>query len=110
MGVLRKRDSKVPGTTMESILEGGRFGVQYPCLWEHLSVSQYEGGERRVLSTVTLFVDDGAVKACLNDRDNAVSGWAAGDTVEACLMALEKALRDGTVDWRAAPKQRGKKS
>jgi len=109
MGVLKKRDASIVAGIPEAQLSGGSFQAQYPSVWEHLASLHYDDGTPRLPSTLTLFVDAGAVKACLNDRDQGVTGWAAGDSVSTCLMALERALQADTVDWRAAKANKGKK-
>jgi len=102
MSVLRKRDRRPAVEALAALQDGGQFGKAYPGLWEHLSADHLADGSRRLLSTLTLFVDDGSVKACLNDRDQVLTGWAAGESVEAVLAALERGLQADSIEWRAA--------
>jgi len=76
------------------------FGKKHPQLLEYLSLTVYEGGEKRQTSTLTIFVEDGFVKLCLNDRDAARTGWVAETTLEEAMKTLEGKLVSGQVEWR----------
>jgi len=78
-----------------------KFPKKMPCLWEYLSTTTWEDGGDRQTSTVTVFVEEGAFKAALNDRDQQRSLYATAETLEGAFLALEKALSGGTADWRA---------
>lgn len=108
MSVLRKRDAKRDLDVPAAELHGGTFAVQYPAVWEMLAAPRYLDETPRLLATLTVFVDDGMVKLCLNDRDQGLTGWAAGVSVQEALVALERALQGDTVEWRAAT-AKGKK-
>lgn len=77
------------------------FAAAYPSLWEMISSSSWPDGSRRVPSTLLMFVDDGTVKACLNDRDQGLTAWASGCGFHACLDALERGLTEDRLEWRA---------
>lgn len=107
MSVLRKRDEATAKSPAEARPEDDDLIVAYPCLWEHMAVQRYPDGSPRVLSTVTLFVDGGLVKACLNDRDQGLTAWASGNGLRAVLRALEAGLANDNLDWRQ-PQGKGK--
>lgn len=109
MCALKKRDQRITAAVGDEPPGGGQFALAHPALWEHLTALHFDDGTPRLPSTLTIFVDAGAVKACLNDRDQGMTGWAAGDSVAACLMSLERALQAETVDWRVSGKKGGKK-
>lgn len=64
------------------------------------------GGQQRVTGTLLLFVDDGALKAMLNDRDSGYIAFLSSHTAKTLLEAVEEGLRDGGLDWRES---KGKK-
>lgn len=72
---------------------------RYPALHEHLTLDWLEGSIRQT-STLTLFVDGGRWKGSLSDRDNRLVLFVSGDGFDAVLGAMERAIRDGTGDWR----------
>lgn len=89
--------SPLPGGVSESALP-----VLFPVLWEYLSGGQWEDGSRRETSTVTIFVEDGQVKLCLNDRELKRTTWSTGLTLEAAAEGLESRLRDDRAEWRGS--------
>lgn len=102
MGVVKKRDVPTQPKSVNVDSGGGEFLARWPSVLEMLTSVQYPDGEPRRTSTITFFYEDGAAKVCLNDRDNGLTGWAAGvDALEA-LDALEGLLAADTVVWRAA--------
>lgn len=79
----------------------------HPATVEYLTLEEWSPGKPRQRSTLTMFIEDGHVKLCLNDRDQARTGWASGATLEAALEALEADLAAGLTEWRpSAPKGR----
>lgn len=72
----------------------------YPHLWEFGTEAAFSDGSHRPLPTLTVFVEDGVWKLCLNDRAEGEIAFTAGATLTDALNALERGLRDGTLDWR----------
>lgn len=73
---------------------------RYEALVEMMELSSWEDGTPRQTSTMTLFIDSGSLKACLNDRDGDRTAWVSADSFKGLLDALEKGLRDDSLDWR----------
>lgn len=109
MSVLKKRDKSVPGPGTSVDVEGGGFGKAYPGLWEFMTSARYADGSPRVPGTLTLFVDAGSVKGCLNDRDQSLTGWASATTVDGLLEALEAGLTGDSLDWRPSGQKKFKR-
>lgn len=76
------------------------WGEEHPALWEYLTLAEHVTGQPRVTSTLTLFVDEGRLKAVLRDRDASQALFATGPTVEELLLAMEGMLTDALADWR----------
>ncbi len=81
-------------------LSGGDAATLCPVLWEYLSSEQWEDGSARLTSTLLVFVEEGRVKVCLNDRAAQRKGWVTGVTPEAAFTALEASLAAGNIEWR----------
>lgn len=71
-----------------------------PGLLEFLTITNYPDGSVRQRSTIGVFVEDGLVKVCLNDRDTSRTLWRSGQSLEDCLLSLEVALQEPGTDWR----------
>lgn len=99
MSFLSKVDAASKGSPGAAGPLGGVFGVT-PAVMEYLTAASYPDGSPRERSTISVFVEDGVVKACLSDRDQARTLWRSGPSVEDALMALETAIADGSADWR----------
>jgi len=99
MSFLNKVDAAAKGSTQPVSAIGGTFGVT-PAVIEYLTSVQYPDGSPRERSTVSVFVEDGVIKACLSDRDQARTLWRSGSSLEDAILGLEQAIADGTADWR----------
>jgi len=99
MSFLSKLDQASKGTAQPLSALTGVLSVT-PAVVEYLTASTYPDGSARERSTISIFVEDGVVKACLSDRDQARTLWRSGASVEDAVMALEGAVVDGTADWR----------
>jgi hypothetical protein len=90
------------------------FVKQFPVLHAFLTEETDEDGKTRAVSKVTVFVEQGQVKASLSDPDNESSLYVSCDTFEAVWGALEARLASGEADWRAwaggKAKRKGKRS
>lgn len=73
----------------------------YPCLLEQLTVTLWDDGKKRERSSVTLVVTDGVLHGSLNEKSLGRSFWKSGRSVGDVLASLEKALADGSAEWRS---------
>jgi hypothetical protein len=89
------------------LLAASPWGRKHPTLLEMLSATTYEAGEARQPATLTVFIEDGFVKLCLNDRDCERTGWVAAETLEEASKVLESKLVNNGVEWRKAWSGRG---
>lgn len=80
---------------------GGWLKELTPTLLEYLSETQYDDGSPRQTATLTVFVETGVVKLCLNDRDLGRTAWVTSDSLENAIAAMEGRLADGSADWRS---------
>jgi hypothetical protein len=97
---MKKPDLKVNGAKKEPLLNDSDFTAMLPNLCEYLITTQYEDGTTRQTSTLLIFVDEGVLKLCLNDREVGRTCFVTAETFEAALKALDSGLKDDTVDWR----------
>lgn len=108
---VRKVERNDSGGVGERALDEA-FMADYPALHEYLTLDWTEG-QRRETSTLGISVDGGRWKCRLADRDNGLVTFISGDGLYAVLGALERALADGSADWRedqfAKPKTKNRK-
>lgn len=81
-------------------LESCQFLKGLPTVAEFLSLSRWEDGASRETGTVTLFFEEGLLKACLNDRDSGSSAFISARTFTSLFQAMEKGLLAGSLEWR----------
>jgi len=84
----------------EMAAEWGKWKAKFPALAEWLETDLWPDGSARKTSTLLVFVEGGAVKGCLNDRDGCQSLWASSGSIQGLLEALEGALASGEGEWR----------
>jgi len=91
------------------LTDDAKFVAAFPRVHEFLTCDKWDDGKSRVTGSLSLFIEQGVWKACLNDRDTEASLYVTGETTLACMKALEGRL-DGTkeADWRAW-KKKGKR-
>ena len=87
--------------------EDNEFSTNYPTIFEYLTLNSWGPGQPRSTSTIMLFVDNGVLKLCINDRDNQRSAFFTGTTLSAALVACENALSGETADWRSKSSRNG---
>lgn len=75
------------------------FRQSYPTLFDFLSLTGVAGAGRKT-GTLLIFFEDARIKSCLNDRDGGYYAFLSSDTFTGLLEALDKALREGGLDWR----------
>lgn len=107
MSVLQ-RHMGARGGRREAPANFGGVLPQLPGLMEFLTVDSYPDGEVRQRSTLLVFVEEGVVKVCLNDRAEERSLWRSAASMEDCLLELETALQSEGTDWRKSGKGKGK--
>lgn len=74
--------------------------AEYPWLFEYMNTTAWDDGTARETATLMLLVEDGWLKACLNDRAGGRSLWVTGSALVEVLGSLEGHLAAGTGDWR----------
>lgn len=79
-------------------------------LWAFLAEAVWAGTEEaRELGTVLLFVEQGHVKALLNDKAQKIVAFTTLDPGEDLLTQLDMLVTEPSVDWRPSKFQvRGK--
>jgi hypothetical protein len=80
---------------------GGQWDGPYPGLVEFLTATRWENGDQRVPGTVTLFTDGSVWKMCLSDKDSGLMAFVTAECPESVLVAANKGLETGSLDWRA---------
>lgn len=111
MGLERRRNVvAAPAPFLQGPPEGG-LEAKFPLLWEFLCRAAWDDGAPRLTGTVLVFVDGGALKARLSDRDASQVCFVSGPSWLDVLAACEGALEPGGGEWRAdkaAGSRRGK--
>jgi hypothetical protein len=90
-----------PAGSLGGYLAGADPAIEscYPALHDFLCVTNVRGKDRRT-GSLSLFVEDGRVKAALNDREEGMVAFVSGKSVLELAGSLEKGLQTGTLDWR----------
>jgi hypothetical protein len=76
------------------------FMKDWPALYEYMTEQKFPDGKPRKTCSLTIFGDDGQVKACLNDREDNLVLFASGKTMKTALNALEGLLTAPETPWR----------
>ena len=108
MGVTRRSKSSsethVPGPEVTGVLPS-----KFPALWEFMSHENFDDGTARMTGSLSLFLDDGALKVALNDREEGYVAFVSGSSLEDVLGALEEGLTADSLDWRRSAFKKKKK-
>ncbi len=71
----------------------------FPHLAEFL-VKSRGGGQKPTTGTITMFLEQGRFKFCLNDRPNSRSTFVSGSTLQETLANAEAMLCSHRAKWR----------
>lgn len=100
MEFLRRRQSASSSQANQPSDDDKRLADAYPAVHGYLTRSEFDDGTKRMTSSLTLFSDDGTLKAVLNDREAGESLWVTAAGLAGLLGALESHLQHGTGEWR----------
>lgn len=76
------------------------FEKQWPYLASWLAEPVWDDGTVRQTGTLTVFVQEGILKACMNDRAMDRSCFISAPTMEALYDAMEAGLENDNHEWR----------
>jgi len=102
MGIKRLSKEKVKATKGYAF-EDAAFKKAYPQLYEHFAAMVFDGGEKRELSKLSMFIQDGAVKAFLNEQNEGLSLCVTADSITDLFNVLEAAVGADNAEWRVSP-------
>ena len=83
--------------------------TQCPVVYHFLAAHEVNG-KGRILGKIIVFAEDGRLKCCLKDADNAQVLFTTVGSMETLWNDLEAALTSPDADWRDQGSQRGRKS
>lgn len=106
---LKKLDPAANGRTAGGSCHDPEFASTFPGLWEYLSSHTYDDGSPRVSSTLLVFVEDGLVKLCLNDRDQGMVSFLSAPTYAEALLEMDHRVVEGKLEWRLSKMGSGRK-
>lgn len=98
--VIKRRAVKVEGGDGSAEFDPDEFALHYTTLWEYLTLSRFEDGSPRKTSSLTVFADDGCLKAVLKDRDASLCLWAAAPSMTGLFTLLDSMLNNPETAWR----------
>lgn len=79
-----------------------RFGP----LWEFLAVLTWPDGSAREPGSLTIFFQDGLLKACISDKDAGLVGFVSARRLDELLEGVCQGVGDDSIDWRR-PREAG---
>lgn len=83
-----------------SLQEDAEFTDAAPTVWSLCCTAFHEDGKPRQVSTLLFFIEAGAWKARLSERNHHLDLWGGGPTFRAALESLEGQLTKRPVPWR----------
>lgn len=75
------------------------FRQTYPGLWEFIARQVYKG-EARATGKLVIFADSGKATVCLIDRCTSQVAFFTEESLDGALSGSERALQEGSLDWR----------
>lgn len=103
----KKSESKQRGA-YDLHLEHEYLLARCPEIFQLMSLPQVEGAPREP-SAIRLFVQDGRLKAAVNDPSSEMVWFVTLDGRMDPLEAIERSLAEGTSEWREAKPMKGKR-
>lgn len=110
--MLHKRN-KPTGVTAGEKFEDDQGWKKYPSVIEFLTCTVWPDGTERVPGTINVFVAEGKLKVCINDKDADCVAFTTLASISGMLSELEAKLSKDDLDWRVnaytKPGGKGKK-
>lgn len=88
--------------------ECDEFAQKFPALYDLLTTAKREG-RYRAGARLSLFADEGKLKASVWDPDSHQVWFATLESFVGALEAIEKLLQDGRGEWRERRDDRSKR-
>ncbi len=85
--------------TVQPPLSSPLFRERWPQLFSFL-VNHRGSGQNASTGTLTLFLEQGCFKLCLNDRPNLRSTFVSGKSLTAAFDAADVGMASGRLKWR----------
>lgn len=76
------------------------FEKEFPYLAAFLLQTTWADKSERLPGTITVFVQDGQMKLCVNDRDLNRSAFVTAPTWAMLIQITEDKLSDDSLEWR----------
>jgi len=105
---MKKPTSTAP-TRLGSSEDHCAFSSKHPMLWEWMTEEKWDDSSRRLLPSLTVFVEDGSLKVCLNDKALQRVCFVSVRSVDAIWMEIEEGLTLDSLDWRKSKGQSQRK-
>lgn len=81
--------------------------AEYPNLVDFLREEKWDDGTSRRRGNVMFVIEGTLMKAWIHDKDGSRSAWVSGASFKDVLVAVEYALREGSLDWRPDKREGG---
>lgn len=75
-------------------------------LAEFLTLDRWEDGKKRRTGSITVFSDEGSLKACLSDKDTDAVAFVSAPSWVQLLHLVEEGIRGSSLEWRRNRYQR----
>jgi hypothetical protein len=96
---LRKLQRPAPGSVDKPDAHDPELAAKFPAVHEHLTRSRDDDGKARQTSSLTVYGQQGGLRAFLNDRDSGASLGVTAGTLQGLLAALEAELESPEPSW-----------
>lgn len=106
-GPLKKPTQAAKPSAPVSVWKDGDFEKQWPYLASWIAETSWDDGTARETGTLLIFVQDGMLKICMNDRALNRSCFLTQPTLMLLLDACEAGLELDNHDWRAKKPYKG---
>lgn len=100
MGAFSKMFGKSVVKAGDPAASDSDFETRWPNLALLMQATTDDQGKPRQTATLTFVCEQGKWKGGVKDKDHAMSLWRSADAMAGVLDALERALDDGTADWK----------
>ncbi|GAH66996.1 unnamed protein product [marine sediment metagenome] len=93
-----ERQTEIPAQNYAAT-SSATFAEKYPSLQKFLAEKRKSPNQHKT-GSVTLFVESGGYKLCLNDRPRARSTFVAAPSLGIAFAIADTGLERNTLDWR----------
>lgn len=84
----------------DGVVTAEDFPSHLGAIGEFLTLSKWDDGQARATGSISIFFEEGVLKAAVNDKDSKAVSFISAESWASLWDAIERGLREDSLSWR----------